>query len=114
MKALVRWALLMGLALLFLQLYFVARIAAMAVVDPQSTPFQRSEVWRIVTEKGELRWRQQWVSYDRISPHLKRAVIASEDDGLPTTTVLTGTRWRKPGRKMPRLRSVPSAKTPRV
>jgi monofunctional biosynthetic peptidoglycan transglycosylase len=82
MKALVRWALLLGLALLFLQLYFVARIAAMAVVDPQSTPFQRSEVWRIVTEKGELRWRQQWVSYDRISPHLKRAVIASEDDGF--------------------------------
>ena len=82
MKAVVRWLLLLGFALFFLQLYFVARIAAMAVVDPQSTAFQRSEAWRIATDKGTLRWRQQWVDYDRISPHLKRAVIASEDDGF--------------------------------
>lgn len=82
MKGVWRWALLLGLALLALQLYFVARIAAMAVVDPQSTAFQRSEAWRIATEKGELRWRQQWVDYDHISGHLKRAVIASEDDGF--------------------------------
>ena len=82
MKAVLRWLLLLGFALFFLQLYFVTRIAAMAVVDPQSTAFQRSEAWRIATEKGGLRWRQQWVDYDRISPHLKRAVIASEDDGF--------------------------------
>ncbi|MBK6555907.1 MAG: transglycosylase domain-containing protein [Comamonadaceae bacterium] len=31
------------------------------------------------TEKGALRWRQQWVPYAQISDHLKRAVIASED-----------------------------------
>ena len=35
-----------------LQLFFVARIALMAMVDPQSTTFQRSEAWRIATEKG--------------------------------------------------------------
>ncbi|MFM7267906.1 MAG: transglycosylase domain-containing protein [Cyanobium sp.] len=82
MKGAWRWALLLGLALLFLQLYFVARIAAMAVIDPQSTAFQRSEAWRIATEKDGLRWRQQWVDYNRISDNLKRAVIASEDDGF--------------------------------
>jgi monofunctional biosynthetic peptidoglycan transglycosylase len=54
----------------------------MAVVDPQSTAFQRSEAWRLVTEKGELRWRQEWVPDTRISSHLKRAVIASEDAGF--------------------------------
>ncbi len=82
MKSLWRWIWLCVLALLALQLYFVARIATMAVVAPQSTAFERSEAWRVVTEKGELRWRQQWVDYAQISDHLKRAVIASEDDGF--------------------------------
>lgn len=79
MKAVLRWIALVLLAALALQLYFVLRIAAMAVVDPQSTTFQRSEAWRIANEKDKLRWRQQWVPYSGISDHLKRAVIASED-----------------------------------
>ncbi|MCY7304778.1 MAG: transglycosylase domain-containing protein [Rhodoferax sp.] len=83
MRALWRWLLLVLVALLALQLFFVGRIAAMLVVDPQSTAFQRSEGWRILQEKGSrLPWRQQWVPYDQISDHLKRAVIASEDDGF--------------------------------
>lgn len=82
MKALGRWLLLLALAGLALQLFFVGRIALMAVVDPQSTAFQRSEAWRIATERDRLRWRQEWVPYARISDHLKRAVIASEDDGF--------------------------------
>lgn len=82
MKSLWRWIWLCALALLALQLYFAGRIAAMALVAPQSTAFERSEAWRVTTEKGELRWRQQWVDYAQISDHLKRAVIASEDDGF--------------------------------
>ncbi len=82
MKPLARWLGLLLIALLGLQLYFVARVAAMAVVAPQSTSFQRSEAWRVATEKGSLRWRQQWVGYRHISDNLKRAVIASEDDGF--------------------------------
>jgi monofunctional biosynthetic peptidoglycan transglycosylase len=62
-----------------LQLYFLARVALMNVVDPQSTSFQRSEAWRLLTDQHRILWSQQWVGYDRISPHLKRAVIASED-----------------------------------
>jgi monofunctional biosynthetic peptidoglycan transglycosylase len=64
---------------LALQLFFVVRVATMAVIAPQSTAFQRSEAFRIATEKHQLRWRQQWVPYPRISDNLKRAVIASED-----------------------------------
>ncbi len=82
MKTLARWLGLLLIAVLALQLYFVARIAAMAVVAPQSTSFQRSEAWRIQYDKGSLRWRQQWVAYAQISDNLKRAVIASEDDGF--------------------------------
>jgi len=82
MKALGRWLLLLAIAGLGLQLFFVMRIALSATVAPQSTSFQRSEAWRITTEKGQLRWRQEWVPYAAISDNLKRAVIASEDDGF--------------------------------
>ncbi len=82
MKAVLRWLGLVALALALLQLFFVARIALMLAVDPQSTAFERSELWRVTTEKGSLKWRQQWTPYDQISSHLKRAVIASEDDGF--------------------------------
>ena len=82
MKGLLRWVLLAILAGLLLQVFFVLSIAASAVLDPRSTTFQRSEAFRIATESDRLRWRQQWVPYSRISDHLKRAVIASEDDGF--------------------------------
>ena len=82
MTGLLRWLALVLMAVLALQLFFVLRVAAMAVLEPQSTAFQRSEAWRIRTEKDRLQWRQQWVGYGQISDHLKRAVIASEDDGF--------------------------------
>ncbi len=65
-----------------LQLYFVGRIALMAVLAPQSTSFQRSEVWRLALEKQQVAWSQTWVDDHRIAGTLKRAVIASEDAGF--------------------------------
>jgi monofunctional biosynthetic peptidoglycan transglycosylase len=65
--------------LLALQLYFIARVALMAVIDPGSTTFQRSEAWRLLREKGRIQWSQQWVSGEHIAVSLKQAVIASED-----------------------------------
>ncbi len=83
MKPLLRWLVLVLAALLALQLFFVLRIAAMALINPQSTAFERSEAWRILPSKGSgPRWHQQWVDYRQISDNLKRAVIASEDDGF--------------------------------
>ncbi|HEX5805301.1 MAG TPA: transglycosylase domain-containing protein, partial [Macromonas sp.] len=73
-----RWLLWLVAAGVALQIALVGRIALMAVIDPQSTAFQRSEAWRLATE-GQFKWKQQWVDYDQMSPHLKRAVIASED-----------------------------------
>ncbi len=73
---------LLALGLLALQLYFLARIALMNVLDPQSTSFQRSEIWRLATEKHEVAWSQDWVPDARLSASLKRAVIASEDAGF--------------------------------
>jgi monofunctional biosynthetic peptidoglycan transglycosylase len=102
LQALWRWLALLLIAGLALQVFFLARIALMARVDPQSTAFERSELIRLwqesrpsspVAANGKktvarkpapkpLRWRQQWVDYERMSTHLKRAVIASEDDAF--------------------------------
>ncbi len=77
-----RLLLLVLVCALSLQLFFLARIALMAVVDPQSTTFQRSEIVRLAVDKHRVAWAQQWVDGDRIAAHLKRAVIASEDAGF--------------------------------
>jgi monofunctional biosynthetic peptidoglycan transglycosylase len=77
---LMRWLALVLIAGLALQLFFVLRIAVLAWWDPASTSFQRSEAARILRQKNSLPWRQQWQPYDRISIHLKRAVVVSEDD----------------------------------
>ncbi len=83
MKAAFRLFGLLLLASVLLQVFFVGRVALMAVTEPQSTAFQRSEAWRLATTgKDGLRWRQQWVPYAQISDNLKKAVIASEDDGF--------------------------------
>jgi len=82
MKPALRGLLLITLALLGLQLYFALRIGAMAYLDPESTAFERSALWRISTAPEPGRWQQEWVPYDRISRSLKSAVLASEDDGF--------------------------------
>ena len=86
LRAFGRWLLWLLLAGVALQLFFLAGIAAMLVADPQSTAFQRSEAWRVALAsargEGEWRWRQQWVEGGQISPHLWRAVVASEDAGF--------------------------------
>ncbi|WP_460505701.1 monofunctional biosynthetic peptidoglycan transglycosylase [Hydrogenophaga soli] len=84
MAALQRWVLWSVVALVALQLFFAARIAAMAHLDPHSTAFMRSEIWRRTHQAtpGQGPWSQQWVDAEHISVHLKRAVIASEDDGF--------------------------------
>jgi monofunctional glycosyltransferase len=72
----------LAIAVLALQLYFLFRVALMAVVAPESTSFQRSEIWRILVQKHQLPWSQDSVPGNRISDNLRRAVIASEDAGF--------------------------------
>lgn len=82
MKQFWRLAGMLLVSVLCLQLFFAARIALMAVVSPQSTTFQRSEAMRLLREKHQILWSQQWVDDALISRNLKRAVIASEDAGF--------------------------------
>ena len=89
-RALRRLAGLLVVSFLALQLYFVLRIASMAVIDPQSTTFQRSEAWRLAFDAHAHPWRQQWTDYPAISVNLKRAVVAAEDSGF---TEHSGIEW---------------------
>lgn len=89
-SSLLRFLALLAVCTLSLQVAFAARIAMMRVVDPQSTSFQRSEIWRLLTEQHRVEWSQQWVAGTQISPNLKRAVIASEDAGF---TEHSGVEW---------------------
>ena len=75
MRALGRWLGLVALCVVCLQIFFVGRIALMAVVDPQSTAFERSEAWRIANDKGSLPWAQTWVPSAQLSTHLKRCLL---------------------------------------
>ena len=90
MKALRTWFLLCLLALVGLQLFFVLRVACMAWLDPESTSFERSQIWQIVQRQQRLPWRQEWKALPDISKHLQRAVIASEDDVFASHG---GIRW---------------------
>jgi len=82
LRHILRLLALLALCAASLQVVFAARIALMNLLDPQSTAFQRSEAWRLLAEKHQLPWSQDWVGNGQIAAHLKRAVIASEDAGF--------------------------------
>lgn len=84
LRGLTRWLMIsLGIALgllIALQLWFFTQIAWWRTHDPDSTAFIRARVAAATQEGKPFSVRQKWVTYDRISPHLKRALIVSEDD----------------------------------
>ncbi len=78
----VRLLMLLVLCAVSLQGVWLVRVATMRFVDPQSTSFQRSEAWRLLVDKHQLAWSQQWVDAPQLGRQLPRAVIASEDAGF--------------------------------
>ena len=48
-------------------------------VNPTQTAFMRQGLERLRQQNPKAELRHWWVPYERISPHLKRAVIAAED-----------------------------------
>ncbi len=61
------------------QLWFFGHVLYWAHYPPSSTAFmeRRLETLRARDSRAQLRY--QWVPYERISAHLKRAVVAAED-----------------------------------
>ncbi|MCE2780895.1 monofunctional biosynthetic peptidoglycan transglycosylase [Limnohabitans sp.] len=91
MRAFGRWLLLLLLAFVGLQLFFVLRVLSMPWVMPESTAFQRSQAWQILMRDGQLPWRQEVVTLSAVSTKVQRAVLASEDDAF---TQHSGIWWQ--------------------
>jgi monofunctional glycosyltransferase len=64
---------------LAIQLSYLARVWWWRDHNPQSTAFMDSSVERMRARKADPKITWTWVPYDRISPHLKRAIVVAED-----------------------------------
>lgn len=73
---------LLGLvALLVLwQAWYVIWVVWWRFFDPDMTAFMSQRLEELQDKRPNAELRHQWVPYKRISNHLKRAVIAAEDD----------------------------------
>ena len=70
-----------GLVLAFVvaQLWFYGHIVYWRRFPPPSTAFMERSLETLQAKEPQAHLRHQWVSYERISVHLKRAVVAAED-----------------------------------
>jgi len=66
-------------ALLAVQLWFFLHIVYWIKFNPSSTAFMRGRMEILREDDAKAKLRYQWVPYQKVSPHLKRAVIAAED-----------------------------------
>jgi monofunctional biosynthetic peptidoglycan transglycosylase len=83
LKLLWRWSwrvfLLALIALAAIQFWFLVHVWYWAGNNPESTAFMRARLQILQQDNPKARLRQQWVPYQRISGHLKRAIVAAED-----------------------------------
>ena len=75
-----KWSLLalIGLFLAW-QFWLLGWVLFWKWVDPGTTRFMEIRLGELREKNPDARLQKQWVPYERISPHLKRAIIASED-----------------------------------
>ena len=66
-------------AFLALQLSYLVRVWWLKDHNPEMTAFMESRLEHLRGKKPGAQLRHAWVPYDRISNHLKRAVVAAED-----------------------------------
>jgi monofunctional biosynthetic peptidoglycan transglycosylase len=59
--------------------WFYAHVLWWRSHEPASTAFMQARLERLRENDAAADLRHQWVGYERISPHLKRAVVAAED-----------------------------------
>jgi monofunctional glycosyltransferase len=88
MRFLLRWIwrmiLLVLIALTALQFWFLVHIWYWNSHNPETTAFMRARLEILQEDDPRARLRHQWVPYQRISGHLKRAVVAAEDAKFAT------------------------------
>ncbi|MBS0551068.1 MAG: monofunctional biosynthetic peptidoglycan transglycosylase [Proteobacteria bacterium] len=86
MSVALRWigrGLVIALALLIVwQIVLLTQVIWWSRFDPASTSFMRLRLAELREKDPGATLRHQWVPYEQISVHLKRAVIAAEDDSF--------------------------------
>ena len=84
LKFILRWSwrtlLLALIVLAAVQFWFLVHIWYWTSHNPESTAFMRTRLEILREDNPRARLRHQWVPYQRISGHLKRAVVTAEDD----------------------------------
>lgn len=84
LRATLRWTwrtlLLVLIALVAVQFWFLIHVWYWVGHNPESTAFMRARLEILQEDNAKARLRHQWVPYQRISGHLKRAVVSAEDD----------------------------------
>lgn len=80
------WKGLLLLAALFLlmQLWYLGHVLWWKAFDPSSTAFMEAGLERLQARNPDAELRYRWVDYNRVSIHLKRAVVAAEDSRFLT------------------------------
>ncbi|HRQ56256.1 MAG TPA: monofunctional biosynthetic peptidoglycan transglycosylase [Azoarcus taiwanensis] len=68
------------LAFVLVQAWFFAHVLWWEHNNPTSTRFMRLQLAELRERDPQAQLRHEWVPYERISVHLKRAVVAAEDD----------------------------------
>ena len=83
MRALWRWlwrgTLILVLAVLLYQLWIFAHVWWWVDHNPSTSSFMDARLSTLQNQNPDAELRHQWAPYDRISIHLKRALIAAED-----------------------------------
>ncbi len=69
-----------ALLVVFWQLVLLTQVIWWSRFDPGSTSFMRLRLSEMRETRPDARLHHQWMPYERISIHLKRAVVAAEDD----------------------------------
>ena len=64
---------------LAIQLSFLARVWWWRDHNPETTAFMQHRLEVLREKNPQAKLRQAWVPYERISPHLKRAIVVAED-----------------------------------
>ena len=83
MRKLLLWLIVAPIAIvLVLQLYFFAQIGWWVNHNPDSTSFMHRQFVLLQQKKPGIKLQHKWVAYERISNHLKRAIIAAEDSNF--------------------------------
>lgn len=61
------------------QIWVFAHVLWWVDHNPSSSAFMNAGLARMQDKNPDAELRHRWVAYDRISPHLKRAIVAAED-----------------------------------